>query len=153
MTGKVKFEYLGTGIAVNAAGEFVAEVNGDFVKKPSMDAMRRFIKESHDKKFKPFSGLYWQYMGYRKPLKLTRVKVVGVRRVNGRRRYGSTMFLCDGGMTLRSVMVDTPENEAAAKASKSYEAETEKLDKVRIKEQDRLDGTIVNLNAEECKPE
>jgi hypothetical protein len=54
-----EFEHNGTKIQLTDRGEFLAQVNGQRVRKPSLKAMKGFIDAAAKKAFEPIPVLVW----------------------------------------------------------------------------------------------
>lgn len=93
----MEFECAGTKIEVLSDGDFVANIGGKIVHKPSLAAIKKAIKEYAALKFEPFDAIAFSRYG-NTPL---RVRVTGI----GKNAYKSDAFFTSGGQETSVVSV------------------------------------------------
>lgn len=148
------FVFEGISIRLNREGEFVAEIGGEVVTKPSLKAMKQCIKENKLDTFKPFTALLTgsDVRGHGKVWE--RVTVVGFSRTKNRRWGALHEFLIRErpkderryGRTYTDLLVDTPLNIQILEQLAKYEAETERIDDQRRKTADAMKDRIRHVN-------
>lgn len=147
-----KFEHKGHEITILASsGEFYAKVAGASIRKPSLDAMRKYIDGVIRSKFEPFAALDHPDHSADKADKArgyVPAIVTGIKK-DEYSRSGALKFIVEGRGDRRQVMVDTPENRAAAEAYTAYAAESDRIRNERQAERERLRGLIQWINASE----
>ena len=87
---QITFRHKGVTITLNTnSAEFTAEVNGDLMRKPSLDAIKRHIDKAQKNAFKTFEAYASPWWRKKPPVKAT---VIGIRKKHS--RHLSDMFIC-----------------------------------------------------------
>lgn len=141
-------EYTHKGIKIRldeAKGDFVAAIAGKESRAPSLAAMKTRIDKNKDS-FAPFGVLSIEDEGYfnAKKWKVARYQVTGIR-VSGRAtKYSQQQcgYATDNNRVLKEVILDTPKNRAIAEQIVKHHTETQRIDKQRTAEYEKLDESL-----------
>lgn len=145
-----KWEHKGITIELDSMGSFIATVGGEFVRKPSLDAMRKFISDSAKKVFKPFDALtdWYRFTEHLKTGELAEVRVVGIKKI-GRARFGrpELTFVIEGKVQSGKIeQIETskilPVNDEVRRAYKAFDEhveETRRIDRERSEQRRKLE--------------
>ena len=152
----MEFVHEGVKITLSGSGEFFAVVGGVTQRKPSLDAMKKFITQSKKTAFKEFAALVEKsYNDKNAKDGLVKLTVMGVEVGDRATKYREQrlQFITDGERYRRprQVMVDSNENREAFKAAEAYDMETAKINDARKKELGRLKEKIKWICADDFK--
>lgn len=146
------FTHKDIAIEFTASGQFMAQLNGKYVSKGSLDAMKKAIDAAALSQIKPFTALRARnHRDDKKDDDYIRVTVTSIGKSEKSRYRRSTLqFIYDGGSNY-SLYEDTLANIAALKAVDDYGAETERIAAERLKQYDYLQSKIVILDVDTYK--
>lgn len=112
------FTYEGVEIRINNEGNFTAELGGETVSKPSLKALKAYLKEHKRETFTPFDALYSGSYSARDVSDRPRsIRIVGFERTKNRLHGALHAFKVEGWTegrwgrrSVHEVLADTKEN-------------------------------------------
>jgi hypothetical protein len=137
----------GVQIFITEGGQFVAEVNGERMTRPSVAAIKKLIEKKAT--FEPFAAIdEARGYGHADVTKGTikTLTIVGAKKNPRGSSWANNLWIDDKGQTHSTVIPDTPENRAAMQALIDKRYEFALVDKAQEAELRKLECKIAKRN-------
>jgi hypothetical protein len=137
----------GVQIFITEGGQFVAEVNGERMTRPSVAAIKKLIEKKAT--FEPFAAIdEARVHGHADVTKGTikTLTIVGAKKNPRGSSWANNLWIDDKGQTHSTVIPDTPENRAAMQAVIDKRFEIAKIEAKLAEELRALESKLVRRN-------